>query len=297
LSDQLFIVDAQLHLWGRDTPERPWPAPHPPPQRGYPISKETLLFQMDLARVHRAILVPPAWEGYRNDLAIDAATTHPDRFAIMGRLDVQDAKSRALVPTWKQQKRMLGVRLAYHGPTGRQRLADSEWFWPLAERYQIPVMILAPWFLPELESIVGRHPDLRIVIDHAGLTVSQKIFDVAQHFATLAAFARYPNVAVKASGLTVFSQHPYPFPDIQDWVKRIFDAFGPTRTFWGTDLTHMTATYRECIDLFAKELSWLAGDDLRQVMGLGICDWLGWPVDPRHDRKSVEETAWAAPQV
>jgi hypothetical protein len=43
------------------------------------VSAEALLLQMDLAGVHRAVLVPPSWEGDRNDLALAAAETYPDR--------------------------------------------------------------------------------------------------------------------------------------------------------------------------------------------------------------------------
>jgi L-fuconolactonase len=72
------IVDSQVHIWGADTPERPWPAGRgPEAQKPYPISKEALLFQMDLAKVKGAVLVPPSWEGDRNDLALEAARLIP----------------------------------------------------------------------------------------------------------------------------------------------------------------------------------------------------------------------------
>lgn len=58
----------------------------------------------------------------------------------------------------------------------------------------------------------------------------------------------------------------------------IVDALGPRRTFWGTDLTRMACTYRECVDLFTEHLPWLAGADLEWVMGRGVCEWLGWPL-------------------
>ena len=52
------IVDAQLHLWGANSPQRPWiPGREREAQRPYPIAQETLLFEMDLAGVSRAILV------------------------------------------------------------------------------------------------------------------------------------------------------------------------------------------------------------------------------------------------
>ena len=40
------------------------------------------------------MIVPPSWEGERNDLALAAASAHPDRFAVMGRLDTEAAGAR-----------------------------------------------------------------------------------------------------------------------------------------------------------------------------------------------------------
>ena len=64
--------------------------------------------------------------------------------------------------------------------------------------------------------------------------------------------------------------HPY--------LRRVFDAFGPRRMFWGTDLTRLPCTYRQAITLFTEELPWLSADDQEWVMGRGPCDWLGWPL-------------------
>ena len=66
------IVDSQVHIWGANTPERPWPA-RAHAHGDEPLGAEQLLPAMDAAGVERVILVPPSWEGDRNDLAIAAA--------------------------------------------------------------------------------------------------------------------------------------------------------------------------------------------------------------------------------
>jgi len=38
-----------------------------PPDQPVPFSKDDLLREMDAAGVQRAVLVPPSWEGERND--------------------------------------------------------------------------------------------------------------------------------------------------------------------------------------------------------------------------------------
>ena len=277
----MHIVDAQLHLWGANTPERPWPPGRDrDAQRPYPISKETLLFEMDLAKVSRAVLVPPSWEGDRNDLALEAAREYPNRFAVMGRLALKDPGSRALVADWKKQPGMLGMRFTFHNEHTRHFLTDgtADWLWPAAERHAIPLMVLVPGTLEHIGRIAERHPALRLVIDHAGLQVHGQAPKVFEDLPAVCALAKHANVAVKASGVAALSVQPYPFRDLHDAVRRLFDAFGPRRTFWGTDLSRMPCTYRECIDLFTKELSWLKGEDLEWVMGRGVCQWLGWPL-------------------
>ena len=51
---------------------------------------------------------------------------------------------------------------------------------------------------------------------------------------------------------------------------------GPQRSFWGTDVTRMPCSYRQCVTMYTEEMSWLKGNDLELVMGRAICEWLGW---------------------
>ena len=44
-------------------------------------------------------------------------------------------------------------------------------------------------------------------------------------------------------------------------MQRLYEAFGPHRYFWGTDITRMPCSYAECVSLFTEELPWLTGDD------------------------------------
>jgi hypothetical protein len=48
----MFIVDSQVHIWGADTRERPWPTGRGvEAQKPYPVTKDMLLFEMELAKV------------------------------------------------------------------------------------------------------------------------------------------------------------------------------------------------------------------------------------------------------
>ena len=274
----MIITDAQLHIWHADTPERPWPA-GTKGQKPYEIRRETMLFQMDLAGVQRAILVPPSWDGERNDKALEAAQDYPERFAVMGRMPIADPTGVEQFPAWRDQQGMLGLRFAFHRDTGYKLLTDgtSDWIWRAAEKAGLPLMLFLPNAIEEADRIALDHPNLKIIIDHAGLD-HNKGPEALANIPAVCNLARHPNVAVKASGIPSVSSRPYPFTDLHDPLQQLFDTFGPKRMFWGTDLTRMPCTYYECIHLFTDELSWLSGEDLEWVMGKGISEWLDWPL-------------------
>ena len=65
----------------------------------------------------------------------------------------------------------------------------------------------------------------------------------------------------------------------QQRLRRLFDAYGPERFFWGSDISRLPCTYRQAVTLFTEELAWLSAEDLALVMGQGLCDWLGWAAE------------------
>src|SRR5215470_5601423 len=137
------IVDAQVHLWKANTPDWPW-NPGVTPQLPEPFTIERLLPMMDEAGVERVVIVPPGIND-RNDYALEAVRRYPNRFGIMGRIKLQDPQSAALLPAWKQQPNMLGVRLTFNTPETLAWLSNgtADWFWPAAEKAGIAVMFLA----------------------------------------------------------------------------------------------------------------------------------------------------------
>ena len=274
------IVDAQVHLWKAESPDWRW-VPGAVPQMPEPFTIEKLVPMMDEARVDRVVVVPPSWPGDRNDYALEAARRYPSRFGVMGRLPVSDPKSAALLPTWRQQPGMLGVRLTFLGPTAAW-LSDGsiDWFWPAAEKAGIPVMFLTgAGVLQRFVPIAERHPRLTLIIDHMNIsTEALQKGTVAAEVAQTASFAKYPNVSVKVSASPLASREPYPFRDMKDTIRRMFDAYGPQRCYWGTDMTNSfaKATYRQRITHFTEELDFLSESDKDWIMGRGIVERLNW---------------------
>src|SRR6266478_8949240 len=197
------IVDAQVHFWKASSPDWPW-EPGVRPQLPEPFTIERALPMMDEAGVDRVVIVPPGLND-RNDYALEAAKRYPNRFGVMGRIPLQDPKSAALLPTWKQQPGMLGVRLTFNTPAARAWLSDgsADWFWPAAEKAGLAVMFLAVGEVPRFARIAERHPQLTLIIDHMGLNSSSRtnrITEIPAAIDQAIALAKYPNVSVKFSG-------------------------------------------------------------------------------------------------
>ena len=273
----MLIVDAQVHIWGANTPERPWPARHKA-HRDVPIDKDELLREMNAAGVDRAVIVPPSWEGERNDIALAAAKAHPDRFAVMGRLDPEAPGARSMIASWRKQPGMLGLRFTFHRPLLQPTLTEGrvDWLWPEAAKADVPIMMLVPHSLSHLvDGIAERHPGLRLVMDHLGLNQG-KDEEAFAEFDKFIALAKRPNIAVKVSCLPFFTADQYPFRKLHPYIRKVYDAFGPKRMFWGSDLSRLPCSYRQCVTLFTEEIPWLTAEDKDWIMGRGLCEWLGW---------------------
>ena len=274
----LEIIDSQVHIWAKSTPERPWPDRHTP-HKPSPITAEVLLKDMNNAGVDKAILVPPSWEGERNDICVAAVKKYPNKFAVMGRLDPLSIPSVEMVKKWHPSNGLLGLRFTFHRPSLQPLLTEGKvnWLWPLAESLNIPIMMTCPFEIMHItDEIAQKYPNLKLIIDHFGLLPGKKDKEAFENFQSILNLSLRPNVAVKASCLPTYTTESWPYPLMDPYIKMVFDSFGPKRMFWGSDLSRLTSSYSECVHHFTDGLSWLKGEDLTWVMGKGLKNWLRW---------------------
>jgi predicted TIM-barrel fold metal-dependent hydrolase len=265
------IVDSQIHLWSSGKPN----GIH---RQVSSFSAEEALQEMDAAGVDAAVIHPPSWDPNSGAVAVDAAKKHPNRFAILGRFALDNPESRGVVDGWKKQPGMLGLRFTFLEPRMKDWLVDGsmDWFWPAAERAGLPIGLHAVHHLPAIGKVAEKHPGLKVIVDHLAAVGGAKDDAAYAALPQLVALGKLPNVAVKASGAPGTSSAPYPYKNVHGHLKQIFDAFGPKRFFWGTDLTRMPCTYRQCVTMFTEELAFLSSTDKDLVMGDALCQWIGW---------------------
>jgi L-fuconolactonase len=274
------VVDAQVHVWRPEAADRPWPpggaeralSMH----RHEPISGATLLAEMKEAGVDRAVLVPPFFEGYRNDFAVACATEAPESFRVMARVDLRTGDPGPVRDLLRDPV-VAGVRLVFL-PADAGRLDDpaAEWFWSFAEEEDVPVMLLASGQLDALGDLARARPGLRLAVDHLGLTGQHTDAGVAPEIADLLALAQQDNVSVKATAVPCYSTEAYPYPALHPFLRQLHDAYGPERLFWGSDLSRLRGSYPDLVRLFREDLDFLSPADVEAVMGRSILTWLDW---------------------
>ena len=271
----MMIADAQVHLWSfRPEGANPWHRKVPQ------YTTPELIAEMDEAGVHRAVIVPPMWMGDDNSQACAAAAEHPDRLAVLGRFPLFDPSAADQLANWTDQSGMLGLRFTFGRPDEQELLRSGglDWLWSAAEEAGLPVMFMLSGHIDVVQGIAEAHPGLKLTVDHLGFP-GQKLDDEAfAPIPELLDMAKHDNISVKAATIPAYSSQDYPYANSHDVLHRVFDAFGPHRMFWASDLTRLPGTYREYVTMFTEELPWLKGEDLDLVMGKGMCDWIGWDV-------------------
>jgi len=276
----MLITDAQVHLWlakpgqppptGAGTELRP--EGHPP---------EELMVEMAEAGVHRAVIVPPG-AVCTNEEAQGFCRAYPGRLAVMGALDPEQRGVREQLAGWLSRPHMLGARLSFSsGGVLKPSFDDGtlDWFWADAERLQIPLMILVGGMAGRTYAIAERHPRLTLIIDHMARPSRAAGAGSWTDLDDLLRLAKLSNVHVKLSSAPNYSDEPYPYKDIHPHLRRIYDAFGPRRLMWGTDLTRLRGSYRESVLLFQEALTFLSDEDREWILGKSLAETLEWPED------------------
>lgn len=274
------IIDSQIHAWYPNTPERPWvPNALQPHLADFPIEK--VLETIDAADVQRAIIVPVSCTGFDNEYSLAAARAQPDRLAVMGRFDIDAVDAREQLAGWLDRPGMLGIRHFFSGEPWMSLLTEERyaWFWKDAEELQVPIMCLVPGNMKALHPILKRHPELRLIIDHAGRhprgpkdEAAWEDLDQTLHLAS------FKNTSIKVSSLPSFSSNPYPYPSLHRPIKKIYDTFGPQRMMWGSDVTRLDWGYENNLRLFTEALEFLSSEDQEWILSRSAAKHCGWPL-------------------
>ena len=266
----MLIVDSQVHAWseGESTGHH----------RRSPITADVLKLEMAQAGVDRVVLVPPLWDPGLNAYSLAMARREPDRFRVMELIEPGIVDLDRRLSCRKNQPEMRGIRFLFNSSERIAPLLQGQLggVWSVAEELGLVVAILIPGALHIVDEIARLHPGLRIIVDHLGVPRGASGPIAFDHLSELVRLAAHPNIHVKAAGVGDYALDPYPFRSLDEPLHRIFDAFGPARLIWGSDLSRLHSSYRQCVTHFSETLTWLSHADVELIMGKNICRLLDW---------------------
>lgn len=277
------ILDAQVEALDGDTVLHSAPIPTGAglaEKERERIVVEALLLAMDAVGVDGAV-----WHGFRS-IGETAVEAFPDRFrAIALILDPDEQDLELECEAAATNPGIVGIRLAPAWPLSGERIvrlragAYRAWF-AMAERLDLAVSLFISGYLKDVPAIAEAHPDVRILIDHVGMSPVPAVPlrpDRLDALPDLLALARYENVAVKFTGVPALSFDRYPFADLWPACHRMLEAFGPERLMWGSDFRRVAPlhSYAATVD-FLRCTDEVSDGDRELLFGKSLRRWLDW---------------------
>ena len=271
-------IDAQVHAYERNRPERPWAGFLQGPDE---VTGDDMVAAMDGLGVDGALLISP-YSLYRYDASyiLEVYAKHPGRFGLIKPFDPQSETVADEVAEWTSTPGVVGVRIMLTAQEYEADDAGLNRILAAGAKAGVPVNVMCSTKLPLLRELALRNPDTQIVIDHVGIAQPPEPPPPPEPFADIAnvlSLAECDNVAIKISGAGTLSHEPFPYPDIWEPLRRIFEAFGFERCMWGTDWTRAVKllTFEQGVEAF-RVTDQLSDSERSALMGGTLAKIYNW---------------------
>jgi predicted TIM-barrel fold metal-dependent hydrolase len=163
------------------------------------VSVQTLNEVLADQGVDRCLIVTGQATGFDSSETERAAARYPSRFRVVAIVDATDPRTPARLSGWDPGGLVAGVRLVSGFPVRARGVPDE--FWRAAAAGSVPVCVYAPSEINAIRSALERFPELTMVLDHAGLDLSDGVADPLHYWSDLGSLAGSSGAYVKASGL------------------------------------------------------------------------------------------------
>ena len=248
------FVDAHVHLWDLSHIRYPWLMP-PFAEDGPNGSVEPIARDYGLddyladARswdvrgiVHVDAGADPADALKESDWLQAMADARGMPNAIVAFAALDDPKVEALLAAHAERRSVRGIRhiVNWHSDpvrtyTPRDVTGDEAWAtgFALLGKYGLSFDLQAyPGQFPGLAPLLERHPEVPVMINHAGMMVGESGRD--EWRTGMRALAAIPHVAVKISGIG-FAFRPWTIEQMRDYVLETIELFGTDRAMFASD--------------------------------------------------------------
>jgi len=269
-------IDAHQHFWRLDRGDYQWlTADLTPIYRDFgPGDLGPLLVRTGMAET---VLVQAAPTLAETRFLLELARTTPFVSGVVGWAPLDAPNGPEIIATLGEHRALKGVRPMIHD------LPNVDWMLGAPVGAGLRAVealgltfdaLVRPPHLPSLRRLLARHPELRVVIDHAGKPeVAAGRFDAwAQD---MRALATETSARVKLSGLVTEAGPDWSVDQLRPYVEHLPEHFGPDRLIFGSDWPVVTlrAGYAEWLAAVEALLAGLEREARARIMGLNAVEW------------------------
>jgi predicted TIM-barrel fold metal-dependent hydrolase len=276
------VIDTHMHVWSLDADRYPLRPPEPgiKPQTE-DGSAEQYIQEMKTHGIDHAVLVQIRQYGWDNRYTAECVRRYPRLFAGHGLIDPHDPHNASVLEREIRQNGLSGMRLSpIYQPEEHWLNAPANYpLWRKAAELNavFNIFIAAPQ-IPQLEDMVRRFPNVKVVVDHLG---RPEVIDRPPwaEDTSLLRLARYGNVSVKFSELYIISKtKQYPYKDVHNFGRAVYDAFGPKRLLFATGMVGPTRRIplADELRLIREDIPFFKESDKEWILGrnaLSIWKW------------------------
>ncbi len=263
-------IDSHQHYWALARGDYGWLTPALAPiYRDFgPADLQPLL---DAHGIGATILVQAAPTVEETRYMLDLAARTPSVAGVVGWAPFEAPDAVACIRALAEDPLLVGLRPMIHD------IKDINWI--LRQELTVPLRAMAglglvfdalvrPVHLPALLTMLDRHPDLQVVIDHgAKPDIRHGTFE--PWASEMAWLAERKQVACKLSGLMTEAPEGANAEALRPYAEHLLRCFGPDRLLWGSDWPVLTlaASYARWVNTADDLLSGLPQEDRDAVFG------------------------------
>lgn len=251
------IVDPHMHLWDLDRHYYAWlqdtPLPNNPAGDMTPIAYKSYGLDSYLADakgwnvvevVHVECGLPPKDQLSETDWLQSIADQRGVISGIVAGANLDDPGVEAMLAAHAARRNVRGIRqiVNWHkdpaktyGPT--DKLLDAQWRagFALLAKYGLSFDLqLYPSQMAVAAELAGAHPDIPLIINHAGMPTDRDDAGLAAWRDGLAALAERPNVSCKISGLAMIDR-AWTVESLKPFILTVIETFGVDRCMFASN--------------------------------------------------------------
>ncbi|MDA5559071.1 amidohydrolase family protein [Shimia sp. MMG029] len=263
-------IDAHQHFWALARGDYGWLTPELAPIYRDFLPAD-LTSDLTAAQIDGTVLVQAAPTVAETTFMLSLAEDTPFIKGVVGWVDFEAPDAAEQIATLARNPALVGLRPMI------QDIADPGWMLRDALTPAFEALIAhdltfdaltLPQHLGNLRRLLARHPDMRVVIDHASKPLI-KDGVIAGWAEDMAALARDTTAFCKFSGMVTEAADNWSSDTLRPYADHLLGTFGPERLIWGSDwpVCTLASSYARWVHTSTDLLGALTASELKAVWG------------------------------